>query len=70
MDFNVPQEASTLDKEKAIRFRDKWGVNPEHKLFERKTNRDDVLFYSDSRKEKEVVIFPHKAKWDIVEIGE
>ena len=60
----------SLDKEKAIWFRDKWGINLEHKLFERKTNRDDVLFYSDSRKEKEVVIFPHKAKWDIVEIGE
>ena len=59
----------TLDKEKAIWFRDRWGANPEHNLFERKTNRDDVLFYSDSREEKEVVIFPHKAKWDLVEIG-
>ena len=59
----------TLDKEKAIWFRDRWGANPEHNLFERKTNRDDVLFYSDERKEKEVVIYPHKAKWDLVEIG-
>ena len=60
----------TLDKEKAIWFRDRWGIsNPEHNLFERKTSRDDVLFYSNEREEKEVVIFPHKAKWDLVEIG-
>ena len=54
----------TLDKEKAIWFRDRWGIqNPEHKLFERKTNKQEVLFYTDNREEKEVVLLPHLASF-------